>query len=115
MVQTRSGAGHNAKIQESLRVLRRIQLISLALSENYRKFRKYQRNRHILSINSKARTQWLDAGFPVLDVFHITMACQARTCTNDGSHYNQMVNRAKAQMLLNYFCQPPTCKKLEPS
>ncbi|CAL6334166.1 unnamed protein product [Bathycoccus prasinos] len=43
------------------------------------------------------------------------MACQARTCTNDGSHYNQMVNRAKAQVLLNYFCQPPTCKKLEPS
>jgi len=78
-------------------------------------FRKYQRNRRILSINSKARTHWLDAGFPVLDVFHITMACKARTCTNDGSHYNQMVNRAKAQVLLNYFCQPPTCKKLEPS
>ena len=32
MVQTRSGAGHNAEIQESLRVLRRNQLISLALS-----------------------------------------------------------------------------------
>ena len=78
-------------------------------------FRKYQRNRRILSINSKARTHWLDAGFHVLDVFHITMACQARTCTNDGSHYNQMVNMAKAQVLLNYFCQPPTCKKLEPS
>ena len=73
-------------------------------------FRKYQRNRRILSINEKARTYWLEAGFPVLDVFHITMACQARTCTNDGSHHNQMVNRAKAQVLLNYFCQPPSCK-----
>jgi len=73
-------------------------------------FRKYQRNRRILSINRKARTYWLDAGFPVLDVFHITMACRAKTCTNDGSHYNQMVNRAKAQVLLNYFCRPPSCE-----
>ena len=32
MVQTRSGAGHNAEIQESLRVLQRIQLSLLALS-----------------------------------------------------------------------------------
>ena len=76
-------------------------------------FRRYQRNKRILRINSKARTYWLDAGFPVLDVFHITMACQAKTCSNDGSHHNRMVNRAKAHVLLNYFCRPQSCEMKE--
>lgn len=78
-------------------------------------FRRYQRNKRILSINSNAREYWLRAGFPVLDVFHITMACRTKTCTNDGSHYNRMVNRAKAQVLLNYFCRPQNCEVIEDS
>jgi len=72
-------------------------------------FRQYQRNKRILEINRKARDIWLEAGFPTLDVFHITFACQAKTCTEDGSHHNRMVNRAKAHVLLNFFCNPPSC------
>ena len=73
-------------------------------------FRQYQRNKRILEINRKARDIWLEAGFPTLDVFHITLACQAKTCTEDGSHHNRMVNRAKAHVLLNYFCHPSSCR-----
>ncbi|CAL6334622.1 unnamed protein product [Bathycoccus prasinos] len=69
-------------------------------------FRRYQRNTRILDINRKARDIWSDAGFPVLDVFHVTLACQAKSCTEDGSHHNRMVNRAKAHVLLNNFCRP---------
>jgi hypothetical protein len=69
-------------------------------------YKRFQRNKRILRINSRARAYWREAGFPVLDVFHITMACQSKYCTNDGSHHNRMVNRAKAHVLLNYFCQP---------
>ena len=65
-------------------------------------FRRYQRNKRILEINRRA-------GFPVLDVFHITLACQAKSCTEDGSHHNRMVNRAKAHVLLNHFCHPTSC------
>lgn len=72
-------------------------------------FRRYQRNKRILDINRKARDIWIDAGFPVLDVFHLTLACQAKSCTEDGSHHNRMVNRAKAHVLLNYFCRPSSC------
>ena len=72
-------------------------------------FRKYQQNKRILEINRKARDIWIEAGFPVLDVFHITLACQAKSCTEDGSHHNRMVNRAKAHVLLNYFCRPASC------
>jgi len=72
-------------------------------------FRRYQRNKRILEINRKARDIWIEAGFPVLDVFHITLACQAKSCTEDGSHHNRMVNRAKAHVLLNHFCRPSSC------
>ena len=72
-------------------------------------FRRYQRNTRILDINRKARDIWSDAGFPVLDVFHVTLACQAKSCTEDGSHHNRMVNRAKAHVLLNNFCRPTSC------
>ena len=72
-------------------------------------FRRYQRNKRILDINRKARDIWIDAGFPVLDVFHLTLACQAKSCTEDGSHHNRMVNRAKAHVLMNYFCRPSSC------
>jgi len=69
-------------------------------------FRRYQRNKRILYINRKARDIWSDADFPVLDVFHLTLACQSKMCTEDGSHHNRMVNRAKAHVLLNNFCRP---------
>jgi len=72
-------------------------------------FRRYQRNKRILDINGKARNVWIEAGFPVLDVFHTTLACQAKSCTGDGSHHNRMVNRAKAHVLLNIFCRPSSC------
>ena len=61
-------------------------------------FRRYQRNERIIDINRKARDIW--TGFPVLDVFHHTIACQAKMCTEDGSHHNRIVNRAKAHVLL---------------
>jgi lysophospholipase L1-like esterase len=72
-------------------------------------FRKYQSNKRILDINKRAAQYWKEAGIPVLDIFHITLACQAETCTADGSHHNRMVNRAKAHVLLNYFCHPNSC------
>ena len=72
-------------------------------------YRPYQKNKRILEINKKARHIWLSTGFPVLDVFHLTQACRAHSCTADGSHYNRMINRAKAQVLLNYFCRPAEC------
>jgi len=72
-------------------------------------FRRYQRNKRILEINRKARDIWIEARFPILDVFHITLACQEKSCTEDGSHHNRMVNRAKAHVLLNYFCRPYSC------
>jgi hypothetical protein len=74
-----------------------------------KRYQRYQRNRRILGINAKARNYWIHMGYPVLDVFHITAACKASSCTADGSHYNRMVNRAKAQVLLNYLCKPSSC------
>lgn len=72
-------------------------------------YRRYQKNKRILDINKRARYIWLSDDFPVLDVFHLTQACRAHSCTSDGSHYNRMVNRAKAHVLLNYFCRPAEC------
>lgn len=40
-------------------------------------FRKYQTNKRILEINKKAAEIWKEKGFPVSDVFHLTLACQA--------------------------------------
>jgi len=72
-------------------------------------FRPYQGNQRILGINRKAKKYWTEAGFPTLDVFHITHACQADSCSFDGSHHNRMVNRAKAHVLLNHLCRPAEC------
>ena len=72
-------------------------------------FRKYQMNKRILAINNRAAEIWKKNGFPVSDVFHLTLACQANSCTKDGSHHNRMVNRAKAHVVLNHFCRPESC------
>ena len=76
-----------------------------------KRYQRYQKNTRILAINAEARNYWINKGFPVLDVFHITAACKASTCTADGSHFNRMVNRAKAQVLLNYLCKPSNCSQ----
>ena len=77
-------------------------------------FRKYQMNKRIMDINDKAAQMWWRAGFPVLDVFHLTLACTADSCTKDGSHHNRMVNRAKAHVLLNHVCRPAECDAGKP-
>ena len=76
-----------------------------------KRYQRYQKNKRILAINAEARNYWINKGFPVLDVFHITAACKASSCTADGSHFNRMVNRAKAQVLMNYLCRPSSCSQ----
>ena len=56
-------------------------------------FRRYQRNTRILDINRKAGYLG-DAGFPVLNVFTLSSRV-VKSCTEDGSHHNRMVNRRK--------------------
>ena len=73
-------------------------------------YRDYQTNQRILRISSAARSYWLEAGFPVLDTFHLTgIACRTRECSQDGGHFNSAVNRAKSSLLLNYYCRPKSC------
>ena len=74
-------------------------------------YRDYQTNQRILRISSAARGYWLEAGFPVLDTFHLTgIACRTRECSQDGGHFNNAVNRAKSSLLLNYYCRPKSCE-----
>ena len=74
-------------------------------------YRDYQTNQRILRISSAARSYWLEAGFPVLDTFHLTgIACRTRECSQDGGHFNNAVNRAKSSLLLNYYCRPKSCE-----
>ena len=74
-------------------------------------YRDYQTNQRILRISSAARSYWLEAGFPVLDTFHLTgIACRTRECSLDGGHFNSAVNRAKSSLLLNYYCRPKSCE-----
>ena len=74
-------------------------------------YRDYQTNQRIFRISSAARSYWLEAGFPVLDTFHLTgIACRTRECSQDGGHFNSAVNRAKSSLLLNYYCRPKSCE-----